>query len=288
MLAADEVRLLDRLVLGAAPAAAGASGFRRGRQTGAGREFHDYRHYEPGDDPRSIDWMVEARHRQLVVRVSRAEAHLRLHVVVDASASMGIGGKFRGAAKVAAALCYVAADRGDAAGLTLFRDTIVHHVPPASGRPHVFRMFELLAATAASGVSAIDRALIAYGSVARGPGLVVVLSDFFDPECSLDGVRFLQYQGFTLALIQIVAPEEISPSISGRTELVDVEDTTATPIVVDEAAVAAYHGRLSDHTESLRSFCATNGLGWLQIDSSLPFDPMITALGRAGLLETRG
>jgi uncharacterized protein (DUF58 family) len=58
MLSADEARSLDRLVLGtatAAPVATAAGGQRRVRARGFGQEFQDFRHYQPGDDPRSID-----------------------------------------------------------------------------------------------------------------------------------------------------------------------------------------------------------------------------------------
>ena len=92
MLAPDEARLLDCLALGSGGAAAlaSAAGVRRARTRGAGLEFHEYRHYQAGDDPRLIDWTVEARLDQLVVRVPRAEGDLRLHVLVDTSGSMSV------------------------------------------------------------------------------------------------------------------------------------------------------------------------------------------------------
>src|SRR6476469_10637513 len=92
MLSADEARQLDRLALGSSsPAAAASSGLRNARARGAGLEFHDFRHYQPGDDLRSIDWNFEAGLRQLVVRVFRAEGQLQLHLLVDISQSMTTG-----------------------------------------------------------------------------------------------------------------------------------------------------------------------------------------------------
>ena len=92
MLAPAEALMLDRLTFGGAASALPATtGVRRARASGTGVEFHEYRRYQPGDDPRSIDWTVEARLRQLVVRVSRADGHLRLHVLIDTSASMSVG-----------------------------------------------------------------------------------------------------------------------------------------------------------------------------------------------------
>src|SRR5215471_14352053 len=112
MLSAEEARQLDRLAL-AAPAgalAASAGGSHRARARGYGLEFHDYRAYQPGDELRSIDWTIDARLRQLVVRMFQTAGQLRLHLLVDVSRSMiaGAPSKLACARKLAAALCYTA------------------------------------------------------------------------------------------------------------------------------------------------------------------------------------
>src|SRR5919201_3918555 len=90
MLTVEDVRCVERLTLTHSQTQP-AAGSRHARTRGHGLEFRDYRHYQPGDDPRRIDWTVDARLRQLVVRVFRAEAQLRLHVLLDTSASMCVG-----------------------------------------------------------------------------------------------------------------------------------------------------------------------------------------------------
>jgi uncharacterized protein (DUF58 family) len=286
-LSPDEARLLDRLTLGGGPAAttAAASGVRRSRARGFDLEFHEYRHYEPGDDPRSIDWSVEARLHQLVVRVSRAQGHVPLHVLVDVSASMRIGtpAKLACARKMAAALCYVAIARRDAAGVSTFADDVLSYVRPAHGRPQLFRLFDALSVAAATGPSAIDRALERYAAIARGPGLVAILSDFFGSAPGLPGVRALLARGLMPALVQILAPEETAPDITGLTELVDVERDDEPPVIVDERAVAAYHARMAGHSASLRSTCLAAGLPYLQVPSDTGFKPLLSALEGAGL-----
>ena len=146
MFSAEEARVLNRLMLGAGPAAptAATAAVRRARVRGAGLEFQEYRHYEPGDDPRSIDWTVEARLRQLVVRVARADGHVRLHVLLDASASMGVGepDKWSCARGLGAALCYIAQERRDTAGLAVFDSGVRTYLPPAAGRAQLFRALE--------------------------------------------------------------------------------------------------------------------------------------------------
>jgi len=110
MLSTEEIRRLDRLSIRTASSASpsAAATLRQAAAAGHGLDFHDFRRYQPGDDPRRIDWTIAARHRQLVVRQFRAEGHVRVHLLVDVSRSMTLGrpSKLESSAKIAAALGY--------------------------------------------------------------------------------------------------------------------------------------------------------------------------------------
>jgi uncharacterized protein (DUF58 family) len=288
VLSADDARLLDGLLIGAAsaPAVANAAGHRRARSRGVGVEFHEYRHYQPGDDPRSIDWTVEARLQQLVVRVSRAGGDLRLHLLLDVSRSMSIGrpDKLSCARHVAAALSYVAIERRDLVGLATFDDAIRTVLPPVPGRSQLFRTLQVLQGVTAAGVSSVDDALLHYGAAVRGPGLAVVLSDFFVPGAGLQGLRYLLHRGLTPAVVQIVAAEELRPEVDDVLEIVDVERPHR-KIMVDPATLASYRARLAEHNETLRSFCLAQGCPWLQLESAMPFRAIVGALEASGLFS---
>src|SRR5437868_1239807 len=83
----------------------------------------------------------------------------------------------------------------------------------AGGRPQLFRAFRLLDTTEPRGTSDVNRALQRYGAAARGPGLAVVLSDFFSPAPPFDGLQYLQHRGLAPLLVQVVAREEVDPAI---------------------------------------------------------------------------
>jgi len=288
MLTADEARRLERLVLGASAASplSSAAGLRRARGRGTGIEFLDYRHYQPGDDPRSIDWTVEARLDQLVVRVSRAEGHLALHVLLDVSASMRIGApsKLACAGRIAAALAYVAIERRDAAGLATLGTRVDARIRPATGRPQLFRILEQLRGLHVEGRASLNEALMAYGAGAKGPGLAVVISDFLEAGQTYDGLRFLMYRGLRPAVIQVLAPEERRPRIAEVVELLDVEDPDATPCVVDDAVVASYMERMTDLTERLRTYCLSHGLPYVLVESTADLNEVVSACQQAGVL----
>jgi uncharacterized protein (DUF58 family) len=288
MLTAAEARRLDRLAVspaGTAPAAT-ASGLRHARTRGAGIEFQDYRHYQPGDDLRSIDWTVEARLQQLVVRVTRGEGQLRLHLLLDVSGSMAIGtpSKLHAAAKVAAALCYIAIEHRDAVGIATFTDTVAARQAPASGRPQIFRVFEVLRAAQPGGRSNITRALKDYAGATRGGGLVVVLSDFFQPGGAVEGLRYALYHGLTPAVVQVVASEELLPVIPEEVELVEIEDPSGPPVVVDAAVIRTYQANVARASADLGEFCSRHGLPFLRVEASQPFDGLLDACVRSGLI----
>ena len=286
MLSADEARQLDRLAIAAGTASASA-GRRAIRARGDSLEFHDFRPYQPGDDPRSIDWTVDARLGQLVVRMFRAQGQMPLHLLVDTSASMSAGApsKLAAAVKAAAAFAYVAALRRDPIGVALFDEAVTTHLATGSGRAQLFRVVDALAGAEASGRSGLDRALTRYGSAVRGPGLAIVLSDFFDSTLTLDGLRFLLYRGLSVAVMQVLADEEIDPNVDDDVELVDIEDPSADPVVVNGGLLRAYQNRLTEATADLQSFCHGRGVPFIRLVSPGSFSGFVSSCTRAGLLE---
>src|SRR5690606_10853607 len=64
------------------------NGIHLGRKTGAGSEFEQYRHYEPGDDPKRIDWKLYARSNKYQVKESPVESQLDIKLIFDLSGSM--------------------------------------------------------------------------------------------------------------------------------------------------------------------------------------------------------
>ena len=63
-------------------------GLHASAQQGEGLEFSQYRAYEPGDDPRQIDWKLHARSDRFFVREAERESPLTVWILIDTSASM--------------------------------------------------------------------------------------------------------------------------------------------------------------------------------------------------------
>src|SRR3954466_11280268 len=90
-------------------------------------EFATHREYAPGDDLRHIDWKVWSRSDRLYVKEYEEETNFACTLVLDASASMQYGGKWRKydyAATAAASLAYLLQQQQDAVGLAVVSDKL--------------------------------------------------------------------------------------------------------------------------------------------------------------------
>ena len=98
------------------------SGLHKSPHRGFSVEFADYRHYNPGDDIRHVDWKIFARSGEHFIRQYQDETNVRCHILLDCSASMGYGSdnltKLEYGRTLASALSYFMFTQKDAVGLT--------------------------------------------------------------------------------------------------------------------------------------------------------------------------
>ncbi|MFT5541350.1 MAG: hypothetical protein ACI97K_001922 [Glaciecola sp.] len=102
------------------------SGGDRSKIKGRGMEFDESRHYQPGDDIRSIDWRVTARTGKTHTKVFREERERPVFVFTDFTQSMYFGTAFLcksvQAAHLAALVTWNAVQRGDKVGGLIFNN----------------------------------------------------------------------------------------------------------------------------------------------------------------------
>ena len=157
---------------------------------GRGMEFDESRPYQPGDDPRSIDWRVTARSTTAYTKLFREERERPVLIVVDLRANMHFAtqGCFKSvnAARAAGLLSWAAHHRGDRLGGLIFGDNVHRELKPRLGRQAALRFVHALAehpdwenrTSANDGEAPLTMAMSSLRRVARPGSLVVVLSDF--------------------------------------------------------------------------------------------------------------
>src|SRR5258708_13499756 len=96
---------------------------------------------------------------------------------------------------------------------------------------------EFLSRLAHGGSTDLNRALYELGRVVTGSGLTIVISDFLVPGGYQAGLRAVRQLRQEVALLQILAPDEIEPELQGdwplpRSERVASVAVTSTPGVL--------------------------------------------------------
>jgi len=88
LLASDLIKLGNLQLVGKLVSEELMLGVHASKRSGMGTEFEQYRHYEPGDDPKRIDWKLYARTDKHLVKESSAESNRQIRFLLDLSGSM--------------------------------------------------------------------------------------------------------------------------------------------------------------------------------------------------------
>ena len=258
---------------------------RRTKKVGSGIEFADHRTYARGDDFRYIDWNVYGRVDKLLLRLFEEEEDLHIYVLLDCSDSMAIGNplpKMHYAMQVGAALGYVGLANLDRVAILPFSDRLLGRLPPARGKNRIFRVFEFLRTHEIGGKT--DLAEIAKTFVAQNKrrGLVVLISDFYDPRGFEEGINTLRYNRFEPFVLQCYDLREASPHLHGDLSLVDCETGETKEVTVSRALLDAYKREHEKYCKELETFCTARAVPFFRTHTQLPFDELVLKIFRVG------
>lgn len=277
-------RKFDQLMLTASKVRAGAiKGERRSNKRGTSIEFADYRNYAPGDDLRRLDWNVYARLERPYVKLYEDEEDLAVHVILDASASMDYPTdesepthhKFLFARRLFAGLAYIALINNDRVMLTVLHSGEMEHFGPSRGRSQTVAMLKYAHSLKPNGVTDLNIALKDYATRANRPGLTIVISDMFSASGYLDGLNALLGRGHEVVLLHVLAPEEITPPLTGDLRLIDVESGQAQEVSLDAGIRDLYMQRLESWCDEIRRECSRRGVHYLTLEAGALWEKTI-------------
>jgi uncharacterized protein (DUF58 family) len=286
------LRKLDRLALAASQVRAGQiKGERRSTKRGTSIEFADYRDYTRGDDLRRVDWNVYARLERPYIKLLEEEEDLAVHLLVDMSRSMDFGSsdadpqngsaslelnKFRYAQRLAAALGYVALAAGDRLTVTaLSGEGPAAQYGPARGRMHTLRLLAFLQELAPDGTTHLDAALRNYALGTRRAGLLFLVSDLFSPAGYRNGLGQLQGRGYEVALLHVLAPDELDPPLAGDLRLIDAETGAPQDVTLDGSLRELYRRRVASWRDEIEAYCLKRNIHYVPVTTSLPWDELV-------------
>ena len=294
LLTPELLRRLEQFqLLAARRAKSSAKGERRSRARGQSVEFADYRTYVHGDDFRYLDWNLYGRLERLFLKLYEEERELPVRIFLDASESMSFGEprKFDFARQVAAAIGYVALSGFDRVSVLPFPDLIngvsgdsaVRNYELAArgalrsvrGKKSAIQFFHNLSVLTAGGSANLNQALRRGALQARHAGLAVVLSDFLDPEGYESGLTALVGRGFQVDLVQILAPEELSPTAFGDLRLVDSETGAQQEVTFGRFRLKAYRQTVQKFIQRLKEYCQPRGINFFTASSNTDLQELL-------------
>lgn len=256
----------------------------RSRHMGSGMEFRDYRGYVPGDDLRAIDWNIYRRLGRVFLRLFEEFEDLPVYLAPDVSLSMFHGDQPRAHAGLqsAYALAAAALNHHDSVGLYPFADKLRVAMQPRSGRVRLMRMAHALVGQKPGGTTDFKRSLGKMARLGLRPGLLVVVSDFFDPA-GLQAVReSLSRQRHRVLMVQLVRKSDRVPELAGDLLLRDCENGQEHDVSVTAEVLAGYRRAYDEFEQGLHQIAMSLHAGLVRVDVDEPVVPQLSELFQTG------
>ena len=259
------------------------AGQRQSRRFGSGLVFHDFRAYVPGDDFRAIDWKVYARTNDFFVKRFEEDKSMRMHVVIDASASMDFGTKlkkFEYAAMIGLGFSYMALRNNESFEVSTFSEHL-NIFKPKKGVSKLMSIFDTLNQIKPKGQSKFRESLLHYKAAIKTKSMVVIISDFlFDPEELRN--TLLRFKRSQVTVVQVLDVAERELSIEGDMILTDSETDDTMRTYVSNRLLENYSEELLAHVHKLKKICDTFNVDFLSVSTDTPiFDTFYELLGKS-------
>lgn len=225
-------RLRDLRLVARSGAGGDGLGQHASRSRGAGLEFAQYRAYEPGDEPRRIDWKLYARSDRYFVREAERDSPLTAWLILDATASMQQAdtarpefSKLDAAKSIAACVIELALRQGDRFGVIALGGAAPVLVPAGAGPRQRDRCLLELARIAAAGSWPDAASLRPLQERIAANALVVILSDFFD-DAAVELAERLAAARREVLSVQLLGADERDFPFTGGHRFRDPESAT--------------------------------------------------------------
>ncbi|GAA5219122.1 DUF58 domain-containing protein [Corallincola platygyrae] len=169
------------------------AGSYQSKARGRGMEYAETRHYQPGDDIRSIDWRVTARTGKAHTKLFHEERERPVFFLVDLGASMQFGSQWRfksvQAAHLASLLAWQACIAGDRIGGLVWNQHSHQELKPRSRSGAVLQLIHAMVGLNSDGSDSSDaaststsqdfnQALSRLRYIVRPGSQVILISDF--------------------------------------------------------------------------------------------------------------
>lgn len=253
------------------------SGPHASRLRGRGLDFDEIRRYQPGDDPRQIDWKVTARTRKAHSRVFTEERERPVLLAVDQRLSMFFGSRRALKSVVAARAAALGVWRTiavkDRVGAIVFGDRDATEIRPQRTQTTALRILQavvdrnraLRADGGATDPAMLNAALRKAAQVATHDHLVVVISDLKGADAETGEVVTRIAHHNDVLLVFVHDPLESNLPAAGR--LVASDD--GRQLEFESGTVAAsFHTEFTSRAATFKTFVLSREIPVLPVSTA--------------------
>lgn len=264
---------------------------------GRGMEFDESRPYQPGDDPRNIDWRVTARSNQAYTKLFREERERPVYIMTDLRSNMHFAtqGSFKSviASYSAACISWAANHRGDRLGGIIYGDNNCQVFKPKLGRQAALRYLHKLTDHPGWKTSftendsnqeiALLNAIISLRKIVRPGSLIIIVSDFlgFSQKSRSYLARLSQYNDILAIFINDPIEEKSPPP--GKYRLI----ASKNDILIDTHSKQArndYSNSFKLRRAMLFEFFSRYGINYINMTTKCdPIESLISSLQRKNI-----
>lgn len=253
MLATDLIKLNNLQLAGKLVSDELLLGIHASKRSGSGTEFEQYRHYEPGDDPRRIDWKLFARTDKHLVRESATESNLQIRFLLDLSGSMNYSeqgiSRLEYAKILLASLAYLGYRQSDQMSLYTLQNGTLQTLVPV-GKLSFQRILFALQNAAASG-SWLPKQARFPEFQQKQKELLVLVSDFLQVDNEwLQLIKTVASPRREIVIFQLLGDQETDFNLSGFYRFKDLE-TDQEIEVQAETSKETFQQAVSDYLKKL-------------------------------------
>ncbi len=259
-------------------------------------EFAEHRLYNQGESVKHIDWKLYGRTDRLYVKKFEEETNLRCQIVIDGSSSMYFPliekptvdkpDKMTFSVYAAAAIMHLLRRQRDAAGLSVFTDSINLHTGAHSNPVHLKRIYaalehllntpELKSGQTTSAASALHQ--IADNIHKRS--LVVIFSDMLDGDASgselFPALQHLKHNKHEVILFHVAdRKHEMDFAFDNKPyRFIDMETREEVKIQPNEVR-AGYRDQMNAFKSELYLRCAQYHIDLVEADINLGYKQVL-------------
>jgi len=252
------------------------SGLHRSPHLGFSTDFAEHRQYMQGDDLRHLDWKLLARTDRLYIKKYQGDTNSQIHLLVDASASMGYASgevtKIQYAQYLASSLAYLGVRQHDSVGLGAFDEEMVEHVPASSRAGHLRTVLGVIERLVPGRGTALSKQLHRVAEMLTRRGIIVLISDMYDePDRLIEGLEHLRFRGNEVIVFHVMDDQELDFNFDEPIVLEDSE-TEEQLHVLPDVLREEYLRAIRLHADTLSEGAARNRIDYELMRTSEPLD----------------